>query len=126
MSNSGFQFGNKTYDRLKFVVQIALPALATFYAALGVIWGFPNIEAVVGTCTALALFLGTLLGVSSKNYEPEGPATIEPVGAFGVTEKADGTPQVTFALDRDPNDFVDGELIAFRKVTPSANDELGS
>lgn len=62
---------NKTYDVLKWIAQILLPALGTLYAALAGIWGFPYAEAIVGTVTAIDLFLGTLLGISSKNYYDE-------------------------------------------------------
>lgn len=59
---------NKTYDVLKFVAQILLPAIATLYFALATIWGLPYGEAIVGTITAIDLFLGTLLGITSAEY----------------------------------------------------------
>lgn len=59
---------NKTYDALKFIAQILLPALGTLYFALAQIWGLPYGEAIVGTITAVDLFLGTLLGISSSEY----------------------------------------------------------
>lgn len=59
---------NKTYDRLKWIAQIFLPALATFYFALATIWGFPYGEQIVGTITAIDTFLGLLLGISTTNY----------------------------------------------------------
>lgn len=60
---------NKTYDVLKWIAQIALPALGTLYAALAAIWGFPYGEEIVGTITAVDLFLGTLLGISKAKYD---------------------------------------------------------
>lgn len=59
---------NKTYDILKWVALVVLPALGTFYFALSGIWGFPYGEQVVGTITAIDTFLGALLGISSINY----------------------------------------------------------
>ena len=59
---------NKTYDTLKWVALVVLPALGTFYFALSGIWGFPYGEQVVGTITAIDTFLGALLGISSINY----------------------------------------------------------
>lgn len=59
---------NKVYDILKFVAQIALPATATLYFALATIWNLPYAEAVVGTITAIDLFIGTLLGISSVEF----------------------------------------------------------
>ena len=38
---------NKTYDVLKWVAQIFLPALGTLYFALSKIWGLPFGEEVV-------------------------------------------------------------------------------
>lgn len=60
---------NKTYDILKYIAQIALPALGTLYFALSTIWGLPYGEQVVGTITAIDAFLGALLGISSANYK---------------------------------------------------------
>lgn len=59
---------NKTYDILKWIAQIFLPALGTLYFALAGIWEFPYGEAVVGTITAIDTFLGCLLGISSIMY----------------------------------------------------------
>lgn len=59
---------NKTYDVLKFIAQIVLPALGTLYFALSSIWGLPYGEQIVGTITAVDAFLGALLGVSTVQY----------------------------------------------------------
>ena len=60
---------NKTYDRLKWVAQILLPALGTLIFALASIWGIPYAEQIVGTITAVDCFIGALLGISSMQYE---------------------------------------------------------
>lgn len=62
---------NKTYDVLKWIAMIALPALGTLYFALAGIWGLPYGEQVVGTITAVDTFLGALLGISSATYKGE-------------------------------------------------------
>lgn len=59
---------NKTYDVLKFVAQILLPALGTLYFALASIWDLPYGEQIVGTITAVDAFLGAVLGISTKKY----------------------------------------------------------
>lgn len=59
---------NKTYDVLKYVAQIVLPALGALYFALSQIWGLPYGEEIVGTITALDCFLGTILGISTAVY----------------------------------------------------------
>ena len=59
---------NKTYDVLKYIAQVVLPALGTLYFALASIWGLPFSEEIVGTITAIDAFLGVLLKISSDNY----------------------------------------------------------
>lgn len=61
---------NKTYDILKYIAQVALPAIATFYLAVAGIWGLPYAEQVGGTIMAVDTLLGTMLHISSKNYTP--------------------------------------------------------
>lgn len=62
------KLNNKVYDTLKYIAQIVLPALATLYFALSKIWGLPYGEEIVGTISAIDVFLGALLGLSSMNY----------------------------------------------------------
>ena len=59
---------NKVYDILKFIAQIVLPAIATFYLAIAAIWGLPYGEQIAGTIMAIDTLLGTILGVSTKKY----------------------------------------------------------
>ena len=61
----------KTYDVLKYIALVVLPALATLYFALSSIWGLPYGEQVVGTITAIDTFLGIMLGISSNTYYKE-------------------------------------------------------
>ncbi len=63
---------NKTYDILKYIAQIVLPALATLYFALAGIWGFPFGEQIVGTIAAVDTFLGVVLRISSVQYNKDG------------------------------------------------------
>lgn len=62
---------NKTYDILKWIALIVLPAIATLYNGLANIWGFPYGNEIVCTITAIDTFLGALLGVSTKNYNKD-------------------------------------------------------
>lgn len=62
------KLNDKVYDVLKWVTLILLPALATLYFALSGIWGFPYGEQIVGTLAAIETFLGTLLGISTIQY----------------------------------------------------------
>ena len=62
------KLSNETYDLLKWIAQILLPALGTLYFAIANIWGLPYGEQIVGTLTAVDAFLGVCLGISSDNY----------------------------------------------------------
>ena len=62
------KFSNKTYDTLKYIALIALPALQVFWLTIGKIWDISYTVEIGATIGAVALLLGTLLGVSTKNY----------------------------------------------------------
>ena len=59
---------NEVYDILKWIAQLVLPALATFYLTIANIWGLPFGEQISGTIMALDTVLGVILGISSANY----------------------------------------------------------
>lgn len=59
---------SKLYDILKWIVQIVLPACGALYSALAALWGFPYVEQIVGTISAVTVFLGALMKISSTNY----------------------------------------------------------
>ena len=59
---------NKTYDILKNVSMVILPALATLWLTLAGIWGLPYGEQVGATITAISVFIGALLKITSANY----------------------------------------------------------
>lgn len=62
------KISNELYDVLKWIAQYALPALGTLYFALSSIWGLPYGEQIIGTVTAVDIFLGVILGISSASY----------------------------------------------------------
>lgn len=62
---------NKTYDILKWVCIIVLPAIATLYMGLAKIWDLPYATEVPQTITVVDAFLGALLGVSTINYNKD-------------------------------------------------------
>lgn len=81
---------NQTYDIVKFIAQYFLPALGTLYFALALLWEFPEPEKVLGTITAIDIFLGAVLGFSKKSYSEAPPVTD---GDLTVTT-ADGYPSL--------------------------------
>lgn len=61
---------NRTYDILKLIAQIILPAIGTCFV-IASIWGAPYAEQIVGTITAVDTLLGTMLSISSMKYNKE-------------------------------------------------------
>ena len=93
-------FTNKTYDWGKYIATIALPALATLYSGLGILWQWPNTTEVVATINLINTALGSLLMISNasykKNNEPEVAVDIlEPEYEVAIEE--------TPVSDRDPD-----------------------
>lgn len=68
---------NSTYDILRKIADLILPAVGTLYFALGQIWGFPYCEEIVGSITAIVAFLDVVLGISKNNYLKEQEGTNE-------------------------------------------------
>ena len=65
------KMSNKTYDILKWIALVALPAVGAFYAAIANIWGLPYPSEIVGTISAVDALLGALLGISSNAYNKQ-------------------------------------------------------
>lgn len=63
---------NELYDRLKWVALVLLPALAVLAAGLGDIYQLPATDLGVATINLWAVFLGSVLQLSSQNYHQGG------------------------------------------------------
>lgn len=61
---------DKVYDILKWIVIIFVPALITLISGLGALFDF-NSTIIVGVISLVATFIGSLIGVSTKNYNKE-------------------------------------------------------
>ena len=61
---------DKVYNLLKWIILIFVPALITLISGLGVLLGFDTtiINGIIGL---VAAFIGSLIGVSSVNYNKE-------------------------------------------------------
>ena len=65
------KMNNETYDFLKFITTIVLPAIAAFYKTLAPIWNLPYEEQIPVTIMALVALLGSCLAYSSSKYKKE-------------------------------------------------------
>lgn len=59
---------DKTYNILKYIAQIVLPALTTLYGVIGATLNIPYTQEVITIAIAVDTCLGTCLGISSANY----------------------------------------------------------
>lgn len=62
------KLNNKTYDILKWVTMLLLPAVATLTTTLGKIWGFELAPQISETIVAVNAALAMILGISTINY----------------------------------------------------------
>lgn len=117
MAEQDHLISNQTYNVLKQVVTIVLPAIATLYYTLAQIWGLPNPEEVVATIAALTTFLGVFLQIASSSWN-NSEAKYD--GDLVVTgESPDtGIPNLQMTVKKDPN-----ELAAKRTVRLKMSDQ---
>ena len=65
------KLSNSLYDKLKWVAQILIPAIITLYGTIAMALGLPYTDVVVTILGAVDAFLGTILGISTSNYNNE-------------------------------------------------------
>ena len=63
------RLNDKLYDWLKWIAILLLPSLATLVAVIFKIWNLPYGNEIAQTITALATFLGAILGISTVQYK---------------------------------------------------------
>ena len=71
------KLSNKTYDTLKWIALVVIPASATLVLTVGKIWGLPYYDNIGATISAIGLFIAAIIGVSSKDFYEIQPADIE-------------------------------------------------
>lgn len=63
------KLSNSAFDVLKWIAILLLPSLATLVAVIFKIWNLPYGNEIAQTITALATFLGAILGISTVQYK---------------------------------------------------------
>jgi len=108
---------NSTYDGLKKTATIILPGLGTLYFALAAIWGLPHADEIVGTIAAVNVFVGLVLGLSTKTYN-NSDAKYD--GTIDVT-KTDDVKTFALNLHSDPDQLDQQKAVTFKV---NANEDL--
>lgn len=101
------------YDRLKFLAMVVLPALTVLYLSLAPLWGLPKQEEVAGSIAALDVFLGALLGLSSRKHNAD-PSRY--AGKVIYTRELDenGNPNVLMVPEEDPGKWEGKKEVTFK------------
>lgn len=103
---------NQSYDQLKRLVTLVLPAIGAFYFALAGIWGLPAAEQVVGTVAALTTFFGVVLNVSGRSYNNSDEKYD---GQLNVVE-TEGSKVMQLELNAGPEVLEQQKEVSFRVV----------
>lgn len=107
-----YLLSDKTYDMLKRLVTLVLPAFATLYWSLAAIWPqIPNADQVVATSAAFATFFGVLLSFGSKSYAS---SEAKYDGQIVVTQDDDGSKSYSLELNGDPYELDAKSSVAFK------------
>lgn len=109
-----FLLGDRTYDFVKKLVQVILPATSALYFGLASIWDLPNPDKVVGTIAVLTTFLGVCLGISSAQYSA---SDLGYDGNLVIKEPEEGKKIFSLEFDGDPEEIVHKKAISFKVNT---------
>lgn len=63
------KMSNETYDLLKYLALVAIPAFGTLVFTVMSIFGLPYGEEILGTITAIDAFMGAILQISNTQYK---------------------------------------------------------
>lgn len=103
------------YSRIKWFALTVLPAFSALYFSLSPALGLPATEAVMGVCAGVGVFLGTILGFSSKRYNNSGAKYS---GAINIVTDVEGNKVFSLELDGDPLALEDMSDVSFKVNTP--------
>lgn len=114
-------FTNKTYDVLKWVALVFLPAAGILYFGLAEIWGLPRAAEVMASTAALNTFLGALLGISNRRYK-NSDARFD--GSLVVDTRDPEIDRMSFDMKHPLKELGQGEInsVTLRVETPPAGD----
>lgn len=108
-------FNNKTYNALKFVALILLPALIALYLGVSGLWGLGYTEQVAGTLTLLDTFLGAILQISSAKFNADVDGVLH---TDGGTDELSGHPNLGLTLTKDPAELLGKDKVVLKVGNP--------
>lgn len=102
---------NRTYDNLKTIVQLVIPAIAVVYYICAVIFDFSNTKFIFGAIVFTELFLGVFLRIAKKIY---GDSDAQYGGSIEIVQMPDGKKVYSLVLNGDPEDIDKMSSVVFK------------
>ena len=62
---------DKVYDYCKWICMVLIPACTTAFVGLSAVYGWPYAEEVAKTSAIICTLLGTILGISTAQYNKD-------------------------------------------------------
>lgn len=104
---------NRTYDDIKRIVQIILPAFGSLFFLADAIWDVPIVTKTLGITALIALFLGLIIQIASKRYHSgDKPYS----GDIVVTEGQNGSTLYSMELNEDPELIEAMDAVTFKVI----------
>lgn len=109
-----FKLPDKVYDFVKKLLTVVLPAFTALLVALGAIWGW-QVDQIVQTCGAIALFLSAVVGVSNVPFQRAGGGVAGDIQVVSLPDDRGGEVRTTVvSFNEDPGTLVDGQKISLQ------------
>ena len=89
---------------------VVLSSISALYAGLAPLWGLPDSVKVVGTIALVQLFLGSIIGISTLNYNKQGGAD----AVFTVNTADPNRPIFNVDFNKDPIDLAGNKVVRMR------------
>jgi hypothetical protein len=107
-----FSIPDKLYDFIKKLVTVVLPATTVLLVSLGSIWGW-DVEAIVQTTGAIALFLGAVVGIANVPFQKAGGGVAGDIQVVAIPDDKGGQTKTTLvSFNQDPGTLKDGQRIS--------------
>ena len=68
---------DRTFNFIRFLAEIGITAIGTFYKVIAEIWDLPYGEAVLATCVALSTLIGVFVEYNRAQYNKAKLAPVE-------------------------------------------------
>jgi len=99
-----------TYDRVQWMVESLLPAVASLLYLASLIWDFFGDQNIVGVLVLAIFFLGLAIRANRRRFNAVNPSG---VGSMVVKVDDDGMPTVGLELEKTPEELAGLQSIRF-------------